>query len=223
VLKGLLLDFYGTVVEEDDDVVASICRRAAAGTSGNVTPAQVGDAWWQAFQAQMADSSFRSQREIAVESLAAALTQTGCAADPVALCEEQFRFWRTAPLRAGTRTFLATVDLPVCVVSNIDRADLEAVLRHHKLSFTAVVTSEDVRAYKPASEMFRQGLAALGLRAHDVLHVGDSLNADVAGARAAGIDAVWVNRRGHPVPDTVRPTNVVGSLADLVMQLRDYY
>jgi 2-haloacid dehalogenase len=220
VLKGLLLDFYGTVVEEDDDVVASICGRAAASTSGRVTPVQVGNAWWQEFRAQMAGTSFRSQREIAVESLAAALAQTGCAADPVALCEEQFRFWRTAPPRAGTRTFLSTVDLPVCVVSNIDRADLEAVLSYRELSFTAVVTSEDVRAYKPASQVFRQGLAALGLRAHDVLHVGDSLSADVAGARAAGIGAVWVNRRGHLVPDTVRPTNVVGSLADLAVWLR---
>jgi 2-haloacid dehalogenase len=128
--------------------------------------------------------------------------------------------WRTAPLRAGTRAFLAIVDLPVCVVSNVDRVDLEAVLSYHGLSFAAAVTSEDVRAYKPASRVFRQGLAALGLQAHDVLHVGDSLTADVAGAQAAGIGAVWVNRHGRPVPDIVRPTNVVGSLADLATQLR---
>jgi len=59
VIKGLLLDFYGTVVEEDDEVVASICARAAATAPGMVTPQQVGGAWWQAFQAEMAASVFR--------------------------------------------------------------------------------------------------------------------------------------------------------------------
>jgi 2-haloacid dehalogenase/putative hydrolase of the HAD superfamily len=33
-----------------------------------------------------------------------------------------------------------------------------------------------------------------------VLHVGDSINADVGGAHATGIQAAWVNRRGHAVP-----------------------
>ena len=54
MLKGLLLDFYGTVVEEDDDLVAAICRDVAASAVVPVTPTQVGAAWWQAFQAAMA-------------------------------------------------------------------------------------------------------------------------------------------------------------------------
>ncbi len=223
VIKGLLLDFYGTVVEEDDEVVASICARAAASAPGTVSPAQVGGLWWQAFQAATAPSLFRPQREIAVDSLAVALAATGCTADPAALCEDQFQFWRTAPLRAGTRAFLGGVDLPVCVVSNIDRADLEAALSYHGLSFAAVVTSEDVRAYKPAPRMFREGLTALGLRADEVLHVGDSLTADVEGARGLGMCAAWVNRRQRPVPGDMDPADVIGNLADLGVRLRHRY
>lgn len=221
MIRGLLLDFYGTVVEDDDDIVAQICARAAASSSGAVTAEQVGAAWWQAFRAAMGASQFRPQREIAVASLAAALSATGCTADAAVLCEQQVRFWRTAPLRPGTRAFLDSVELPVCVVSNIDRADLEAVLDHHGLSFTALVTSEDVGAYKPSRQMFRRGLAMLGLGAGDVVHVGDSLTADVAGAHAAGIAAVWVNRRGRPVPDGFDATAVIGNLADLAARLRD--
>jgi 2-haloacid dehalogenase/putative hydrolase of the HAD superfamily len=219
VIKGLLLDFYGTVVEEDDEVVASICARAAASAPGVVTPAQVGGAWWRAFQAAMAASVFRPQRVIAVDSLAVAMAATGCTADPAALCEEQFQFWRTAPLRAGSREFLDSNDLPVCVVSNVDRADLEAALSYHRVSFAAVVTSEDVRAYKPSPRMFRQGLAALGLQVDEVLHVGDSLTADVEGAQGLGISAIWVNRRQRPVPGDMDPANVIGDLADLAVQL----
>jgi 2-haloacid dehalogenase len=219
VIKGLLLDFYGTVVEEDDEVVASICARAAESGSGAVTAEQIGAAWGRAFQGAMRASPFRPQREIVVASLAAALSATGCTADPAVLCEEQVRFWRTAPLRPGTRAFLDSVDIPICVVSNTDRADLDAVLAYHGLSFAAVVTSEDVGAYKPAPQMFRRGLAMLRLRAEDALHVGDSVTADVAGARAAGIAAIWINRRGRPVPDGMDATTVIGNLADLAARL----
>ncbi len=215
VIRGLLLDFYGTVVEEDDEVVASICARAAQTSPGEVTGEQVSAAWWRAFCAAMGAAPFRPQREIAVASLATALRATGCGADAALLCEEQFRFWQTAPLRPGTRAFLDSVQLPVCIVSNVDRADLEAVLALHGLSFPAVVTSEDVAAYKPSPRVFQQALAVLGLSAEEVLHVGDSLSADVAGARAAGIGAVWVNRRGRPVPDGLDPAFVIGQLTDL--------
>jgi 2-haloacid dehalogenase/putative hydrolase of the HAD superfamily len=220
VLRGLLLDCYGTVVEEDDEVVASICARAAESGPGMVSAEQVSAAWWRAFQAGTRAAPFRTQREIAVASLAAVLSAAGCGADAAALCEEQFRFWRTAPLRPGTRAFLDGAELPVCVVSNVDRADLEAVLAFHGLSFPAVVTSEDVGAYKPAPLMFQQALAVLGLRADEVLHVGDSISADVGGAQAAGITAVWVNRRGRPVPDGIDPALVIGDLTDLTGKLR---
>lgn len=219
VIRGLLLDFYGTVVEEDDEVIASICARAADSGLGAVTAEQVGAAWGRAFQAAMGASPFRPQREIVVASLAEALSAAGCTADAAALCEDQVRFWRTAPLRPGTRAFLDSAEVPICIVSNIDRADLEAVLAYHGLSFTAVVTSEDAGAYKPSPQIFRQGLAMLGLRADEVVHVGDSLTADVAGAQAAGIAAVWVNRRKRPVPDGIGSITVISDLTDPEMLL----
>jgi 2-haloacid dehalogenase/putative hydrolase of the HAD superfamily len=220
VIRGLLLDFYGTVVEEDDEVVASICARAAASQPGVVSAEQVGAAWWRAFLAGMRAAPFRTQREITVASLAAALSANQCDADAAVLCEEQFRFWRTAPLRPGTRAFLEGIDMPVCVVSNVDVADLEAVLAFHGLSFSAVVTSEDAGAYKPSPLIFQRALALLGLRADEVVHVGDSLHADVAGARAAGIAAVWINRSGRPVPDGMDPASVIGDLTDLTARLQ---
>ena len=48
---------------------------------------------------------------------------------------------------------------------------------------------------------------ALGVEPGDAWHVGDSLSADVAGANAAGLGAVWLNRDGlvrrggDPEPD----------------------
>lgn len=90
--------------------------------------------------------------------------------------------------------------VPICVVSNIDRADLDAALRCTKLPLPLTATSEDVRAYKPRPEPFLAGLSLLGLQAHEVLHIGDSLGSDIAGANALGIAAAWVNVRGRRAP-----------------------
>jgi putative acetyltransferase len=90
--------------------------------------------------------------------------------------------------------------VPLCVVSNIDEADLQAALVHNELFFEHVVTSERCRAYKPRLEMFERALQLLGLPAAEVLHVGDSLGSDVRGAREAGMPVLWVNRRGRTLP-----------------------
>jgi 2-haloacid dehalogenase/putative hydrolase of the HAD superfamily len=111
----------------------------------------------------------------------------------------------------------------VCLVSDIDRADLVVALAHHGLAdrFTAIVTSEDARAYKPRPEPFTTALDALGLAPHEVAHVGDSLTRDVGGAASLGIPAIWVNRAGRPVapgtPQLARMVSGLTEMADLVM------
>ncbi|MGQ5261058.1 HAD family hydrolase [Micromonospora sp. ZYX-F-536] len=200
MLRGLLLDFYGTVVEDDDAVMAEIAEQVAARASVPVSGHDVAAAWGREFEAVASGPRFRTLRDSAMSSLASVMADVGCAGDAAALCAEQFRYWRSPPLRPGTRHLLSRVTVPICLVSDVDTADLEAAMAHHGLAFTAVVSSEAVGAYKPDRAMFTRALAALGLGAHEVLHVGDSLTNDVAGAHAAGIRAVWVNRRGQVAP-----------------------
>lgn len=82
---------------------------------------------------------------------------------------------------------MQSMSIPVCVLSNIDRTDIEAAISLHGLRFHGLVTSDDAKAYKPHPEMFRLGLELLGLNASDVIHAGDSRSSDVAGARAMDI------------------------------------
>jgi 2-haloacid dehalogenase/putative hydrolase of the HAD superfamily len=106
------------------------------------------------------------------------------------------------------------------VVSDADRDDLAAAMAHHGLSFSAVIASEDVGAYKPDPAMFGRALAALGLGPGEVLHVGDSLAADVHGAHAAGIRAAWVNRYGRAMPPGTPAAYEITDLAGLAAILR---
>lgn len=100
------------------------------------------------------------------------------------------------------------------VVSNWD-ISLHAVLERVGLaaSVDAVVTSAEVGARKPDRAIFERGLCLAGASAAATVHVGDSLEEDVTGARGAGIEPVLVRRDGGGGPAGVR---TVSSLTELV-------
>ena len=79
--------------------------------------------------------------------------------------------------------------------------------------FDSVTRSSAVGAAKPDPAIFRHALARYGVEAAEALHVGDSPAEDVAGAAAAGLLAVLVDRgrrHGDP-PQGAR----IASLAEL--------
>lgn len=53
-------------------------------------------------------------------------------------------------------------------------------------------------APKPAPAVFEAALAIAGVEAGRAVHVGDTLDGDIAGARAAGIRAILIQRTGDP-------------------------
>jgi putative hydrolase of the HAD superfamily len=71
--------------------------------------------------------------------------------------------------------------------------------------FDAIVISGDIGVGKPNPEIFDITLQRLGARADNAIMVGNSLSSDIAGARAAGIKAVWLNRNGNKRDDKVVP------------------
>jgi putative hydrolase of the HAD superfamily len=107
--------------------------------------------------------------------------------------------------RAGAR---------VVVVSNWD-VSLHEVLARTGLAalVDGAITSAELGAAKPAPAIFARALELAGdVPPGRALHAGDSVEADVAGARAAGIEAVLVVRDGTPAPAGVR---TIRSLAEL--------
>lgn len=75
-----------------------------------------------------------------------------------------------------------------------------------------VVSSAVVGEAKPGPAPFRAALALAGVEPAEAVHVGDSLRNDIEGARAAGVEAILVDRDGEGAPAGVR---VVSSLAEL--------
>ena len=93
----------------------------------------------------------------------------------------------------------------LAVVSNWD-ASLPDVLARLNLTplLDGVVTSAQVGARKPSPAIFEAALRAVRAEPAEALHVGDSLEEDVNGARRAGIEAVLISRDGTRGPPGVR-------------------
>jgi putative hydrolase of the HAD superfamily len=99
------------------------------------------------------------------------------------------------------------------VVSNWD-VSLHEVLARTGLDVLVdgAVASAEVGAAKPDPRPVLRGLELAGVAAQDAWLVGDTPEADVAGARAAGVEAILVDRTGRA---PVRGVRTVASLADL--------
>lgn len=75
----------------------------------------------------------------------------------------------------------------------VQRQKLEAIdLADH---FDAVVFAGTDTAFKPDPEPFELAVEALGVSPSRSVHVGDSFDHDVVGAKRAGLRAVWINPR----------------------------
>lgn len=224
--RAILLDFYGTVVKEDDVAVASVCGQIAKASADNVSSEQVVSHWGRLMGKMCLESrgaDFRLQREIERMSLEAALRHFGANLDSETLSRGLFEYWERPPIFPESKSVIAQCNVPVCLVTNIDNADLESALRHNALSFELIVTSEDCRAYKPRPEPFEKVLSLLGLSEREVLHVGDSLTADVQGAKALGIPVLWVDRRKRGCPRaSQRPDYLSPDLTGILDVLKKY-
>ncbi len=111
-------------------------------------------------------------------------------------------------LRAARRRGLRLV-----VVSNWD-VSLHEVLRRLGVEdlVDGVLTSAEIGVRKPSPEVFERALELAGVPASAAVHVGDSLEEDVLGARAAGVDPILIARGPRPSP---RGVPVIRSLQEL--------
>jgi HAD superfamily hydrolase (TIGR01662 family) len=98
--------------------------------------------------------------------------------------------------------------IPECVDKLLTKHGLEAF-------FDVVVVSGAVNKRKPSPEIFERALEKLGVNAEDTVFVGDTVDADVMGAKAAGMKAVFIERRVQEDAEQVCPNQTIKSLSEL--------
>ncbi len=93
----------------------------------------------------------------------------------------------------------------------------DKLLEKHGLTafFDVIVVSGAVNKRKPSPEIFKITLNALGVAADETVLVGDTLGADVEGARAVGMKTVYIKRREEKPVENLVPDVTITSLAEV--------
>lgn len=203
--EAIFLDFYGTVVFEDGEVIEKISKIIF--DTGEVNDiSEIGSYWWNEFYNSFINAygdDFKTQRDIEYESLSKTIEYFKSSADALKLSTEMFEYWQKPPIFEEAKQFFEQSPVPIYIVSNIDRCDIDKAIKFHGLKPNAVFTSEDAKSYKPRKELFEYAINAIGLKPEQIVHIGDSMSSDVKGASSIGIDTIWVNRRNREVPNGI--------------------
>jgi len=238
--RGVLFDLFGTLISFD---LTSLPELEVGGTRMRTTIADLGGALaeWAPGVAvpdfvqailtvsdEMARVRVYDHVELpSRERFRRALERVGC--EDAVLCEAAVHLSRAHMARIADATALPAAHLGLLnalrphyrigLVSNFDdtATAYDILLRHGITPFLdTVVISEALGLRKPHPALLRAGLRGLDLPATDVLFVGDTFREDMVGARAAGVDAAWLDTRGQGLPDgEPAPRYVLRALPEL--------
>ena len=109
--------------------------------------------------------------------------------------------WRLYPETRATLDTLRDRGYRLGVISNFDTRlfgllDGLGIAGH----FDPIIASSRAGAAKPNTAIFRHALTTCGVSAEQAVHIGDTYDLDVLGARAAGVAAILIDRVGRDTP-----------------------
>jgi putative hydrolase of the HAD superfamily len=233
VIAAVLLDVGGVITTPDHDML----RAALAPVGADTSAAALDRAHYAGISAL--DGGFLATGALDWRQYDAAVARAvGVAEDRVAdavigleTAWKQVRGWhRIVPGAMEGLRRLAETGVSIGVVSNADgtvadqlvAAQVCQVGAGHGVAVTVVIDSTVVGVEKPDPRIFAFALDALGVasdQARHVVHVGDTLFADVQGARAAGLRPLHLDPYGDcPAPEGDHEH--VRSLADVAALVR---
>ncbi|MDX6669954.1 MAG: putative hydrolase of the superfamily [Solirubrobacteraceae bacterium] len=220
-MRAVLLDALGTLLYLEPPAPPLRRELAARGvevdeeTAGAALQAEI--AYYRAHNLEGSDrAALAGLRRRCAGVLRDALGEAGRALTVEAVEEALLAALRFTPYPDALPALerLRAAGLRLVVVSNWD------VSLHDRLAETGiaarvdgVIASAELGAAKPDPAIFRHALTMAGVAAAEAVHVGDSPAADVAGARAAGIEPILIVRAPAAAP--AEPVRTVASLAEL--------
>ena len=224
--RVLTFDCYGTLINWETGILAEL-RPWAARASISEDDAALLAAFAEAESAAQAANPSALYPDILRDTHARIAAKFGAEPDPAAAAAlgDSVGDWPAFPDSPAALAQLKQWHKLV-IVSNVNRESFAKSRKKLRVEFDAVVTAEEVGAYKPDPRMFHRALevaASLGASPQQVLHVAQSLFHDHVPAKKLGLATAWVRRpspRGkfgaaRDPGQSIAPDWTVSSLAEL--------
>lgn len=191
-------DCYGTLIDWESGIAAVLEPWAAA--HGRSIPREE---LLTAYSQHEADAEHEHPTDLYPQILARAMHGLGAQLGiPVSDADAQALAtsvpdWPAFPDSAEALARLSQ-HYALIILSNIDRASFEGSNRRLQVTFTSILTAQDIGSFKPSIRNFEALLAEvkrLGIPESGLLHVAQSLFHDHVPAKSLGLPTVWINRR----------------------------
>lgn len=220
MINAVFIDYMGTTVDEHSPEMAEIVRRICK-NSGVHDPKQVQRFILDNRRRYESDSyleSYLTEDEIVDRLISDMEAQIGLTEDPAILQDLIRRHWVNALVFPDALTFFQRCPVPVYIITNNGLPYMERALGQNGLDPAGVVSADTVRAYKPHREIFDEALRCAGCSPEEAVHIGDSFDTDVAGARAAGIRPILL-LRGRTGREGVEAVNDLVQALELLFKI----
>ena len=191
--RWLTFDCYGTLVD----------WRHGIQTTGELLFGGSGSRFLDAYiglEAEVeSEGPFKHYREVLAETTrrAARLLELDLRPDDATALASTIPYWPHFPDVGPALGQLQKEGWKLALLTNCDRDLIALTQRRLPASFDAVVTAEDVSAYKPDPAHFLMFRSRFGSSAGTWIHVAQSYFHDIRPAHDLGIRRIWVNRQGE--------------------------
>lgn len=219
MINAVFIDYMGATVDEHSPEMAEIVRRICK-NSGVHDPKQVQRFILDNRRRYESDSyleSYLTEDEIVDRLISDMEAQIGLTEDPAILRDLIRRHWVNAPVFPDARAFFEQCPVPIYIITNIGLPYMERALARNGLKAAGVISADTVRVYKPRRELFEEALRISGCAPDEAVHIGDSYDTDVVGARAAGIRPILLLRGKAPC-DGVESADGLTQALDLIFK-----
>lgn len=211
-IKAVFLDYTGTMIREDGDDTKKLIEFFMANSDLNHPAEAVAMVWRLVKQYEM-DSyldNFLTEDEIVDKIIEKCAKEYHLQGDYDYLHVTWQKSWIYAPLFDDVRPFFEQCPYPIYVITNDGEKYIRKSMEEKGLSPAGIVSAETVKAYKPHKEIFEEALKVAGCDKEEVVHIGDSIQSDIAGANNAGIKSIFLNRRNEQIaPDIISAENLM--------------
>ena len=207
--RWLTFDCFGTLVD----------WRHGIRTTGELLFPGRGDAFLEAYialEAEVEEGPFKRYRAVLTETARRAAKKLGVDLKPddATALVSTIPHWPPFGDVGPALSTLRREGWKLALLTNCDRDLIAQTQRRLPASFDAVVTAEDVSAYKPNHAHFKLFQSTFGSSAEAWIHVAQSYFHDIRPTHELGITRIWVNRQGEK-DDPSLADSVIRGLGEL--------